>query len=299
MNLTDHDLIHLAEWAIAAAKKAGKHISETRPLNVERKEGGDSLASQVVTEVDQQSQDMVLEVLEPTLSKFDLALLTEESPDDGGRLEKDYFWCIDPIDGTLPFIEGVPGYAVSIALISREGVPQIGVVYDPVEHTLYHAVRGQGAFRNSNPWAIEQDRAHRSRLHLIIDRSVTEEPRYPQVVAELEKIAVEMGLQSLETITHGGGVMNACWVLEHAPACYFKFPKPQEGGGSFWDYAATACIFTEIGAVATDMHGNPLDLNRADSTFMNHCGILFATDPELARHIMLLHEKLTDETGAD
>ncbi len=288
MNLTDHDLIHLTEYAITAAQKAGKHISQTRPLNVERKLGGDTLASQVVTEVDQQSQDIVLEVLEPTLSKFDLALLTEESPDDGRRLEKDFFWCIDPIDGTLPFIEGVPGYAVSIALISRAGVPQIGVVYDPVEHMLYHAVKGQGAFRNTNPWTLEQSRDHQSQLHFIIDRSVVEEPRYPQVIAQLEEIAAEMGLQSLETITHGGGVMNACWVLEHAPACYFKFPKPQEGGGSFWDFAATACIFNEIGAVATDMNGNPLDLNRPDSTFMNHRGILFATTKTLARRIMNL-----------
>ena len=291
MNLTPTDLIQLADYAITAAKKAGKHISETRPMNVERKEGGDTLASQVVTEVDQQSQDIVLEVLAPSLSKFDLALLTEESPDDGRRLQKDFFWCIDPIDGTLPFIEGVPGYAVSIALISRTGMPQIGVVYDPVEHTLYHAIKGQGAFRNSKPWAIEQNGDHRSQLHLIIDRSVTEEPRYPRVIAELEKIVDELGLQSLEIITHGGGVMNACWVLEHAPACYFKFPKPQEGGGSFWDYAATACLFHELGAVATDMHGNPLDLNRRDSTFMNHRGILFATSEEIAEKIRTLAER--------
>lgn len=291
MNLTASDLIQLADSAIAAAKKAGQHISETRPLKVERKEGGDTLASQVVTEVDQQSQDIVLEVLAPTLSTFDLALLTEESPDDGLRLEKAYFWCIDPIDGTLPFIEGVPGYAVSIALISRAGVPQIGVVYDPVEHTLYHAIKGQGAFRNTQPWTLEHNPAHSSQLHFIIDRSVTEEPRYPKVIAELERIGVELGLHSLEIITHGGGVMNACWVLEHAPACYFKFPKPQEGGGSFWDYAATACLFHELGAVATDLHGNPLDLNRAESTFMNHRGILFATSQELAEQIHTLQEK--------
>ena len=85
--------------------------------------------------------------------------------------------------------------------------------------------------------------------------------------------------------------MNACWVLEHAPACYFKFPKPQEGGGSFWDYAATACLFHELGAVATDMHGNPLDLNRRDSTFMNHRGILFATSEEIAEKIRTLAER--------
>ena len=70
-------------------------------------------------------------------------------------------------------------------------------------------------------------------------------------------------------------------VLERAPSCFFKFPK-LTGGGSLWDFAATACIFHEIGAVATDIHGDPLDLNRDDSTFMNHRGVLFATDDQVA-----------------
>ena len=50
-------------------------------------------------------------------------VLTEETEDDGGRLRADYFWCVDPLDGTLPFIEGRPGSAVSIALIARDGTP--------------------------------------------------------------------------------------------------------------------------------------------------------------------------------
>jgi 3'-phosphoadenosine 5'-phosphosulfate (PAPS) 3'-phosphatase len=75
--------------------------------------------------------------------------------------------------------------------------------------------------------------------------------------------------------------MNVCNMLQHAPACYFKFPKPEKGGGSLWDYAATACITREAGAVVTDLEGSPLDLNRKDSTFMNHRGFLYASNPEL------------------
>ena len=52
------------------------------------------------------------------------------------RLELNYFWCIDPLDGTLPFIEGKVGYAVSIGLVSRDGTPLIGVVCDPYHQTL-------------------------------------------------------------------------------------------------------------------------------------------------------------------
>jgi 3'(2'), 5'-bisphosphate nucleotidase/myo-inositol-1(or 4)-monophosphatase len=272
MKLTNENLENLTAIAIRAARKAGKHISETRPLQVQHKPSGDSLASQVLTEVDGQSQEMVLEILKPTFTEFDLALLTEERADDGSRLEKDYFWCIDPIDGTLPFIEGIPGYAVSIALISNQGVPQIGVVFDPVEQTLYHAILGQGAFRNSKPWSIGD---RESRLQIFTDRSTADQSYVSTAAMELQA----------EIHATGGGVMNALWCLENPPACYFKFPKTTEGGGSLWDFAATACIYNEIGAVATDIHGQPLDLNRCDSSYMNHRGILYATDETLAEQL--------------
>ena len=81
--------------------------------------------------------------------------------------------------------------------------------------------------------------------------------------------------------------MNACTVLANPRACYLKLPK-QNGGGSLWDYAATACIFNEAGAVATDIDGQRFDFNRADSTLMCHRGILFATDEPLAQRIRAL-----------
>ena len=265
--------------AIEAAEVAGKMIAESRPQHVTRKEGGESLASQVLTEVDEKSQQMILEILAPTFAEFDLALLTEESEDDHSRFEKEFFWCIDPIDGTLPFIDGIPGYSVSIALVARDGTPHIGVVYDPVEHNCWHAMKGGGIFKNGQPWLF---RDHGSRLQLITDRSFKDHPKFFQCLEKLELY------EAAQVRMTGGAAMNAIWVLENAPACYFKFPKVGKGGGSLWDFAATACLFEEAGAVATDFFGDPLDLNRADSTFMNHRGILFATDDELAQKIRLL-----------
>lgn len=279
------DLIQLCNVAIKAARKAGAHISETRPKEIRQDKAGDSLASQVLTEVDGHCQEMILATLEPTFAQHDLALLTEESPDDGSRLVKDFFWCIDPIDGTLPYIEGTSGYATSIALISREGVPFIGVVYDPIEHILYHAIRGQGAFRNEKPWTLGHAQGQ---LFMNTDRSVAGQPEYPALVAGLERL----GYGRLETTTHGGGVMNAIWALENAPACYVRMPKPKVGGGAFWDFAATACIYRELGAHVSDIHGEPLDLNNADSIYMNRRGVLYATDAELAKKIIALKEEL-------
>jgi 3'-phosphoadenosine 5'-phosphosulfate (PAPS) 3'-phosphatase len=107
----------------------------------------------------------------------------------------------------------------------------------------------------------------------------------------MKVIAREQGHNGVRCILQGGAAMNACWVLENGPACYFKFPKPQDGGGSLWDYAATACIFKEAGAFVSDIYGNQLDLNRPDSTFMNHRGILYSTDRKLAERILEFYAK--------
>ena len=109
------DFTVLTQKAVKAASNTGQLIRSYRDkdVHVMQKEGGSTLASQVVTEVDRKSQDSILQVLLPTCDELDIALLAEEDEDDRGRLESAYFWCIDPLDGTLPFINGQPGYSVS------------------------------------------------------------------------------------------------------------------------------------------------------------------------------------------
>lgn len=286
MKLSSAELAELADLAISAAVDAGEMIARSRPREVQRKAGGASLASQVVTEIDRRSEDIILDTLTPTLERFELGLLTEEQADDGSRLVADHFWCIDPLDGTLPFIESSPGYAVSIALVGRDGTPRIGVVYDPVEATMLHAISGVGAFRDRRPWPTDPQPGGEV-LTLFADRSFLARDDHDVVVDALSEIARGLDLAGLQVEATAGAVMNASRVLTHPPACYFKYPGPT-GGGSLWDFAATACLVHEIGAVATDIYGEPLDLNRADSTFMNHRGVLFATDEALAARIRAL-----------
>ena len=69
--------------------------------------------------------------------------------------------------------------------------------------------------------------------------------------------------------------MNAIRVLEHGPALMLKMPKTTLGGGCIWDYAATSCIYHEMGRVATDFHGEALDLNKKDGPYMNNKGVYF------------------------
>ena len=277
MKLNSHQLEELCHIAIEAAKKAGQLIADRsrEQLTVNTKTGGDSLASQVFTEVDLACDKLILEHLSPSCEKYDLAMLSEETTDDRSRFVKDYFWCIDPLDGTLPFIEQTDGYSVSIALVDKAGNPQIGVIYNPVDSTLYHAIKGAGAYKNNQKWQVPKPKQH---LTLVCDRSFLSESIYKEILNKLNAFSKD----KLEIISHGGAAMNAMWVLENYQALYFKFPKKQEGGGSLWDYAASACIYNEISACAQSYDGDKLDLNRLESTFMNHKGILYASDSTMA-----------------
>jgi fructose-1,6-bisphosphatase/inositol monophosphatase family enzyme len=280
----DLNLEKLTEIAVYAAKKAGGVITDfsKKEIEVEHKEGGHTYASQVVTEVDRKAQDAILEILNPTCEEHDFALLTEESEDDHSRFQKEYFWCIDPLDGTLPFTRKESGYSVSIALVARDGSPQIGVVYDPVHDILWQATKGFGVKRNNEAWQMKK---MKNELTFTYDRSFEKHPERQRVLDELNLYAEAIELPKVHATQYGGAVINACHALESAPGCHFKFAKPEEGGGSIWDYAATACLFEEAGAVVCDVHGDPLDLNRSDSTFMNHRGAVYATDRFLAAKI--------------
>jgi fructose-1,6-bisphosphatase/inositol monophosphatase family enzyme len=273
MLLNTEQLEELCKVAIEAASMAGELIASRskEKLTVNNKDGADSLASQVFTEVDLACDKLISEHLEPTIKKYDLAILTEETTDNKSRFEKDYFWCVDPLDGTLPFIEQTDGYSVSIGLVDRNGVPHIGVIYNPVDSTLHHAIKGLGAFKNQNIWKIDEPKTD---ITLVCDRTFINHPNFDAQVKQLESYSAN----SPRIISHGGATMNAIWVLENHPAVYFKYPKKEDGAGSLWDFAASACIFNEIGAYAKSFNGDELDLNRKDSTFMNHKGVLYMSD---------------------
>jgi len=240
---------------------------------VVQKKGGTSYASQVVTAVDKACEAAILAQLLPTCSEFGIALLSEETKDDGSRLEKDFFWCIDPMDGTLAFINKRPGFSVSIALVAKDGTPFIGVVYDPGTDTLYHALKGNGAYKNNHRWEIKNTNDH---LTYVTDQNLKDTPRVVEIEKLLNEKVVELSLNDIKEINGGGSVLNAMLVLENGPACMLKFPKKENGGGSIWDFAATACIYQELGLPATSFSGGRLELNRKETTFMNQQGVFYA-----------------------
>ena len=269
------NLVELSKIAITAALSAGKVIQmhTHKEVKVKKKMGGVSYASQVVTAVDIECEKTILTHLLPTCGAYEIALLSEETEDDGSRFKEDFFWCIDPMDGTLAFINGEPGFSVSIALVAKDGTPHIGVVFDPSTDTLYHAIKGNGVFKNGNPWKIEHIQDH---LTYVTDRKLKDTPRATEIENLLQEHAKKLMLTGVKELYGGGSVLNGIRVLENGPACMMKFPKQEEGGGSLWDFAATACFYQELGLPATNFAGGRLDLNRGDGTFMNHEGVFFA-----------------------
>lgn len=294
-SLLVEQLQQLCDKAIQAAQEAGQFIQSVDRNAVQRKfkEAGSSEASQIVTEVDVRSEAIIRENLREISQQCNIAFVGEESsPKATGttsdlmseRLLKPYFWCVDPLDGTLPFVEGRPGYAVSIALVEQSGKPLIGVVYDPVESTLMHAIRGQGVYRDLVP----PSRVTLTSKTLVVfaDTSFKTHENYDRALDTLNACAQNFGLDDLTFVYGSGAVKNACQVLDYSAACYVKLPKAEDGGGSIWDYAATACIVSEAGGWASNIHGKQLDLNRKGSTFMNHQGVIYASSEPIARYLI-------------
>ena len=136
------DLQHALQVVCALAKEVGAMQKESlgrRDLLVQTKSSGIDL----VTEVDVRSETMILEALRREFPAC--AIMSEESGASGP--EGEYCWVVDPLDGTTNYAQGLPIFAVSIALqYKQESV--LGVVYVPMLDQLFTAVKGRGARKN-------------------------------------------------------------------------------------------------------------------------------------------------------
>ena len=138
---------------IAIAKKAGDAIMEIydKDFTIEYKEDESPL-----TQADLKSNEVIIEGLEALNSKFKIQnskfkhipLLSEENKEVPYETRKhwEYFWLIDPIDGTKEFIKKNGEFTVNIALIHKD-TPVLGVVYAPALGDMYWAAKGKGAFK--------------------------------------------------------------------------------------------------------------------------------------------------------
>ena len=151
-------------------------------------------------------------------------------------------WCIDPIDGTTNFANGIPLFAVSIAyLVDHE--PVIGVVYNPITDESFYAARGAGAFLNGTELPL---RAGATSL-----RDAVAGVDFKRISHHLgDELAVRPPYYSQRNF--GSSALEWCFVAAGRLDVYVH------GGQMLWDYAAGRLILAEAGGQAEALDGGQL-----------------------------------------
>lgn len=210
-----------------------KHIAHTevmpRYLNVAHSRKGDG---SLFTEADLACQNALV----AELSKLaPYPVLGEEMTDaEQKRLWEaghEGLWCIDPIDGTSNFVNGIPYFAVSVALM-KAGRSILGVIYDPIADEIFYAERGHGAFLNGVPLPV-------------MTRST--DLRHSIAGVELKRISNNITAQIAlhppysSQRNFGASTLDWCYVAAGRLDVYLH------GGQKLWDYAAGCVILEEAG----------------------------------------------------
>ena len=284
VGLTSDDLQRLRARAADIVVDVGRMVRGRRPTQVRHKSDMPSLASQVVTEVDVEAERLLLRRLRGLLASNVAGVLTEERVDDGSRFTRPLFWCVDPLDGTLSYVEGGDGYAVSVALVARDGHPVLGAVHLPADDVVVAAADGCGVVGDLSTSSLAASSS--TSLRVYADRSWPEQPQADDVMEALRTAATSLGLDGVDVHVGAGAVVNACRTWTAQPSIYVKRPKTTPGGGSVWDFAATACIARERKAWVSDAAGRPLQLNPTSTTFMHKHGVLYASSSTVAKAVL-------------
>jgi len=129
---------------IKASEKASKILirdfGEIEKLQVSKKGPAD-----FVTNADLKTEKIIIEELKK--AKPNYSIISEESGVENNK-DKDNTWIIDPIDGTVNFLHGVPHFAISIALRSKNEIVS-GIIFDPIKNEMFYAEKNNGAYFNN------------------------------------------------------------------------------------------------------------------------------------------------------
>lgn len=209
----------------------------------------------VVTAADLASNKIILQGLYHYFERDRFAFLSEETDDDLVRLERDWVWIIDPLDGTSDFVQRTGEFAIHIGLAYQQR-PVLALVAIPVAEKLYTAIQGLGAFvedrwgraegiRVSSRSSIESMGAISSRSH----RS----PRLDFILDHLPK-SHSLGVGSI------GGKFVA---IAEGRADYYVSVSGQSAPKD-WDYCAPELILQEAGGKLTRFDQTTLTYNNKD-----------------------------------
>jgi 3'(2'), 5'-bisphosphate nucleotidase len=181
--------------------------------------------------------------------KLNWPIISEESaiPIYPERKSWEYFWLIDPLDGTKEFIKKNGEFTVNIALI-KNGQPILGVVFAPAIDECYFAYEGHGAFLKTNGYTtlIQSKKECSDNPRLVISRS--------HIDATTENLILQINNPEIITL---GSSLKICLVAQGKADCY-----PRLGPTMEWDTAAAHAISNEAGCILCDINGEELTYNK-------------------------------------
>jgi myo-inositol-1(or 4)-monophosphatase len=236
--------------ASAIAREAGSRLREFFAQGVETEYKGDA---DLVTVADRTAEKLIRERLAEAF--HDHGVYGEEGTRE--RMEGEYRWYVDPLDGTTNFAHGFPQFCVSMGLEHRpagiaadqDGVLVAGVIYDPMRDELYTAERGRGAWLGAKP-------LHVTRTPVLAESLVsTGFPSRKRHLSPNIHFYHEFTLRSHGVRRAGSAALDLAYVAAGRLEAFWEFNLNP------WDTAAGILLVEEAGGQVTDFAGTPCQLN--------------------------------------
>src|SRR4051812_3427495 len=239
--MPDESLSAIAEAAAAAARAGGDVLRESygRVQSIRFKG-----ATDLVTEVDVRAEQTIVALLQ---SHFPTHQILAEEGSVGGD-DPRHRWIVDPLDGTTNYAHGLRVFSVSVGY-ERDGKLAAGAVYDPSMDELFLATAGGGATLNGEPIAVS---ATDTLLRALLGTGFPYD-RDLVPIALRQFAALSVQAQAVRRV--GSAALDCCWVAAG------RFDGYWENIVNAWDIAAGVLIAVEAGAMVTDVHGAPFQVD--------------------------------------
>jgi myo-inositol-1(or 4)-monophosphatase len=190
-----------------------------------------------VTKADKESEAAICAVLRSAFP--DISILGEECGALPGT-NKDC-WVIDPLDGTANFMNAIPIFCVSLALVRGDEVV-VAAIYNPITNSLFVAEKGEGAFWNDTPICVSDD----TKKNVVITFGKSSKKEDGEQVNEL---FVAMQRKGFRVRYLGSAALELAYLARGGTDGYVNL------GTSLWDYAAGVLLVQEAGGTITTLKG--------------------------------------------
>ena len=238
--------LEVALNAVSSVRDLILDIYHSNDLGVEIKDDNSP-----VTRADKAADKKIREILSGAFPLY--ALLTEESVDDKARLNNDYVWIVDPIDGTKDFVAKNDQFTVNIGL-SYKHKAVLGVILIPVSGEIYYGVEGIGAFY------LEDKTAEPVRIHC--NQKVSD---VTTLVSNFHSNQIEMDMikKHSDIIKHQrkvGATIKGCLIARGDAEMSYRFSSNTKE----WDTCAMQALVEQAGGFILKFDGTPIRYNRED-----------------------------------